>query len=86
MRALLNKAFTPRVVAAMGPAIAELVDAHLDRVQPQGHMDVIRDLAFPLPVIVLARMLGVPRRTASNSSSGRPRSSPSNPPPGPPPT
>jgi pimeloyl-[acyl-carrier protein] synthase len=60
MRALLNKAFTPRVVAAMGPAIAELVDAHLDLVQQQGHMDVIRDIAFPLPVIVLARMLGVP--------------------------
>ena len=60
MRALISQAFTPRVVQDLVPAIQELVDTHLDAVQAQGHMDVIRDLAFPLPVIVVARLLGVP--------------------------
>jgi pimeloyl-[acyl-carrier protein] synthase len=60
LRRLINQAFTPKAVAEMAPAIQELVDAQLDRVQYQGHMDVIADLAFPLPVIVVARMMGVP--------------------------
>src|SRR5262249_48978479 len=60
MRLLINKAFTPKAVAEMALAIQELVDAHLDLAQPRGQMDVIRDLAFPLPVIVVARMMGVP--------------------------
>jgi pimeloyl-[acyl-carrier protein] synthase len=60
MRTLINKSFTPRAVAAMVPAIQQLVDQCLDQVQDQGRLDVIRDLAFPLPVIVVARMMGVP--------------------------
>src|SRR5262245_22357971 len=49
LRTLVNKAFTPHAVEAMAPHIQQLVDRFLDRVQPQGHMDLIRDLAFPLP-------------------------------------
>ena len=60
LRGLVNKAFTPRVVEAMGPHIQEIVDELLDAVQERGSMDIIDDLAYPLPVIVIAEMLGVP--------------------------
>ncbi|HLZ70996.1 MAG TPA: cytochrome P450 [Dehalococcoidia bacterium] len=60
LRALASKAFTPRAVEQMRPRIAQIVDGLLDAVQAQGHMDLIRDLAYPLPVIVIAEMLGVP--------------------------
>src|SRR5262249_38225792 len=57
---LVRKAFTPHAVHAMRPAIQAMVDQFLDAVQPRGRMDVIRDLAEPLPVLVIAAMLGVP--------------------------
>jgi cytochrome P450 len=60
LRALMNRAFTPRVVTAMRPSIQAAVDSLLDVVLPTGRMDVIRDLAFPLPAIVIARVLGIP--------------------------
>jgi cytochrome P450 len=60
LRALVNKAFTPRVIEAMRPHIQDIVDGLLDRVQQQGAMDVIADLAYPLPVTVICEMLGVP--------------------------
>src|SRR5262245_12667810 len=60
LRGLVNKAFTARRVADMRPRIRALVDAQLDRVIAQGSMDVIRDLAHRLPVIVICDMLGVP--------------------------
>jgi cytochrome P450 len=59
-RTLVNKAFTPRAVDAMAPHIQALVDGCLDAVQGRGAMDVIADLAYPLPVTVIAEMLGVP--------------------------
>lgn len=60
LRTLVTKAFTPRVVENMRPRIQELVDELLDQVQAAGRMDAIADLAYPLPVIVVAGMLGVP--------------------------
>jgi len=60
LRALVSKAFTPRVVEEMRERIQEIVDALLDRAQDVGRMDVIADLAYPLPVIVICEMLGVP--------------------------
>jgi cytochrome P450 len=60
LRALVSKAFTPRVVEGMRPHIQEIVDRLLDRVQDAGTMDVIADLAYPLPVTVICEMLGVP--------------------------
>lgn len=61
LRGLVNKAFTPGVVANMQSLIQELVDDMLARVQPRGRMDVITDLANPLPAMVIAELLGVPR-------------------------
>lgn len=60
LRGLVNKAFTPRVVEGMRSRIQQLVDELLDKVEPAGRMDVIRDLAVPLPTVVIAIMLGVP--------------------------
>ncbi|MCB9597304.1 MAG: cytochrome P450 [Sandaracinaceae bacterium] len=62
IRGLVNKAFTPRVVDALRPRIAALVDELLDAVEARGErsLDLIRDFAYPLPVIVIAELLGVP--------------------------
>jgi cytochrome P450 len=60
LRGLVNKAFTARRVADMRPRIRALVDQQLDRVADKGEMDVIRDLAHRLPVIVICDMLGIP--------------------------
>jgi cytochrome P450 len=60
LRGLVSRAFTPRVVEVMRPHIQEIVDGLLDRVEGAGAMDVIEDLAYPLPVTVICEMLGVP--------------------------
>jgi cytochrome P450 len=60
LRALVSKAFTPRVIEQMRDHIQGIVDRLLARVEPAGGMDVIADLAYPLPVTVICEMLGVP--------------------------
>jgi cytochrome P450 len=59
-RDLLMKAFTPRAVADMEPRIAQIANSLLDQVMETGEMDFINDFASPLPIIVIAEMLGVP--------------------------
>lgn len=60
VRGIASKAFTPRRVEVLRSHIQQITDSLLDVVQPQGKMDVIADLAYPLPAIVTAEMLGVP--------------------------
>jgi cytochrome P450 len=60
LRALVSKAFTPRTIEVMRGHIQEIVDRLLGRALAQGGMDVIEDLAYPLPVTVICEMLGVP--------------------------
>jgi cytochrome P450 len=60
LRRLVNNAFTPRIVENLRPHIEQLVGDMLERVQTAGSMELIQDLAFPLPVWVIAHMLGVP--------------------------
>ena len=60
LRSLVTKAFTARRVADMRVRIRKLVDEQLDRVADKGGMDVIRDIAHRLPVIVICDMLGIP--------------------------
>jgi cytochrome P450 len=60
IRGLSANAFTPRRVEQLRSHIQEITDRLLDAVQEQGHMDVIADLADPLPAIVTAELLGVP--------------------------
>lgn len=59
LRALVSKAFTPRLVERMRPRIQAIADALLDAVQDKGEMDLIDDYAFPLPITVIAELLGV---------------------------
>ena len=56
----MNKAFTPRVIERLRPRITELVDELLDAAAEAGSIDVIAELGRPLPVTVIAEMLGVP--------------------------
>jgi cytochrome P450 len=60
VRSLAAKAFTPRRVERLRNHIEEIVDQLLDAVEKKGTMDVIADLAYPLPAIVTAELLGVP--------------------------
>jgi|CXWL01.1.fsa_nt_gi cytochrome P450 len=59
LRNLINRAFTPRMVTAMEPRIREITSALLDNVIDEGRMDLVRDLAIPLPVTIIAELLGV---------------------------
>jgi amino acid adenylation domain-containing protein len=60
LRGLASKAFTPARIQILREHIGEIVDRLLKQVQAKGGMDVIADLAEPLPAIVTAEMLGVP--------------------------
>ncbi|MGO8913282.1 MAG: cytochrome P450 [Bradyrhizobium sp.] len=60
LRGLVVKAFTARRVEDMRPRIQEVVDQTLDRIAAQGHMDLIEDFAFRLPVTIICDMLGIP--------------------------
>src|SRR6201991_3194599 len=60
LRGLVVKAFTARRVEDMRPRIQQIVDQTLDRIVGQGHMDLIEDFAFRLPVTIICDMLGIP--------------------------
>ncbi len=60
LRSLVSKAFTPRVVETLRPHIQQIVNGLVDAVQDEGSMDLIEQFAYPLPVIVICEMLGVP--------------------------
>lgn len=60
LRRSASHAFTPHTVARMEPRIGEIVDELLDRVSGRDEIDFVRELAFPLPAIVIAELLGVP--------------------------
>ncbi len=60
LRKLVAKAFTPRVVEDMRPHIQAIVHDLLNAVHVKRRFDIIQDVAFPLPVIVIAELIGVP--------------------------
>jgi cytochrome P450 len=60
LRGLVSKAFTPRTVERLRPRVIEIVDELLDRVEANGSLEVIEDLAYPLPVRVICELMGVP--------------------------
>ncbi len=59
LRKLVSRDFTPRRIREMEPRIRELAKMLLDQVKERGDFEVMRDLANPLPVMVIAEMLGV---------------------------
>src|SRR4051812_1456995 len=60
LRGLVQKAFTPKTVENLRPRIQELVDDLMAPALERGSMEVIEDIAYPLPVRVITEMLGVP--------------------------
>ena len=60
LRRLVTKAFTPRIVEQQRPRIQEIADELIDRVAARGSMDLVDEYAFPLPITVIAELLGIP--------------------------
>jgi cytochrome P450 len=60
MRKVVHSYFTPRSMEAWRPFVRNAVKTLLDAAEEKGHMDVMRDVATPLPVLVIAQMMGVP--------------------------
>lgn len=60
VRKLVNKAFTPKRIAALRGRIEEIVRERADAAAANGGMDLIHDFAEPIPAVVIAELLGVP--------------------------
>jgi cytochrome P450 len=60
LRRLVSKAFTPRMVEQLRPRIQEIADGLIDGVSADGEMELVSAFAFPLPITVIAELLGVP--------------------------
>jgi hypothetical protein len=60
IRDLLSRAFTPRAVEERRGRVQRLVDELLDKAEDAGRLDLVADFAYPLPLVVICEMLGVP--------------------------
>ena len=60
LRSLVSKAFTPKVIHGMRPRIERIAEDLLDQVVPNGRMEMVSEYAFPLPITVIAELLGIP--------------------------
>ncbi len=60
LRSLVTMAFTPRRISDMRPRIQQIADELLDKIEANGQMDLVEKYAFPLPIIVIAELLGIP--------------------------
>ena len=60
LRGLISQAFTPRTVAGLEKRIGEVTDDTLDGLGDRTEIDLVPDIAYPLPVIVIAELLGIP--------------------------
>jgi cytochrome P450 len=60
LRSLVSKAFTPKVIQNMQPRIEAIATGLLDRVAERGQMELVSEYAFPLPITVIAELLGIP--------------------------
>ena len=60
MRRVMHGYFTPKSMEMWRPLVQSAIDELLDAVEEKGRMDVMADLATPLPLLVIARMLGIP--------------------------
>lgn len=61
LRRLIQKTFLPRTLERLRPRVESVVNDLLDAIPPEAEADLVRDLTHPLPVIVIAELLGVPR-------------------------
>src|SRR6266566_1403226 len=60
-RTLMTKTFTPRMIESFRPTVQRLVNELIDQRVNEGHMDLVADLAYPLPSNVILDLLGIPR-------------------------
>jgi len=60
LRGLVSQAFTPRMVEQLEPRIRQVANELVDRICEQRECDVVEELTYPLPVIMIAEILGVP--------------------------
>jgi cytochrome P450 len=60
LRRLVTKAFTPRMVEQLRPRIQQIADELIDAVEARGEMELVEEFAFPLPITVIAELLGIP--------------------------
>jgi len=60
LRSLVNKAFTPRIVQQLEPRLREVADELLDAALARGEVDLVEALTYPLPVVAIAEIIGVP--------------------------
>lgn len=60
LRGLVSKAFTPQMIAGMRGRIQEITNELLDEITGKENIDLIDEFAFPLPIIVICEMLGIP--------------------------
>src|SRR6266545_1182169 len=60
LRSIVSKAFTPKVIQSMRPRIQKIAQDLLDKVISNGRMELVSDYAFPLPITVIAELLGIP--------------------------
>jgi cytochrome P450 len=66
MRAIVNRGFTPRRIAELEPRVREIARAALDAVAEKGELDLVDDYAIPIPVTVIAELLGVERERCAD--------------------
>ncbi len=59
-RRLINRGFSPRMIKDMEPRVRAVVTEVLDRVAPQGECDFVADIAVPIPIVVIAELMGLP--------------------------
>lgn len=60
LRSVSIKALAPRFFEALRPRIQEIADGLIDRIIARGHMDTIREIAYPLPLTVISELIGIP--------------------------
>lgn len=60
IRSAVNRAFTPRVLKEWEPRIKDITDHLLKQAKNKGRIDIVKDLSYPLPVMVISELLGVP--------------------------
>lgn len=79
LRSIVSKAFTPRFVEQLAPLVEAITHALIDRVIDRGEMDAISEFAYPIPLTIIAHLLGVPAEDQemfkrwSDTTSGPPQ-------------
>jgi cytochrome P450 len=65
LRRLINRGFTPRMVKKLEAAFREIATDTIDRIASSGECDFVDDIAVPMPILLIAEMIGIPGRTGA---------------------